>query len=162
MRRSGNDDLRDHPSERAPYPPTGSTDPHYEWQGETAEDGSGTGEGEEGFRAEDYPGHNRLRGEGARTFRARVRHAWEAPGDDEADGIQDPPGGRLADARILVETCRRLSRIGIDCGDLEVAVCDGEVRLEGELHGRDACRFVEGVCSTVAGVQRVESHLRCV
>ena len=142
------------------YPPAGSTDPHYERQGKTAEDAGGVGEGEEGFRAEDYPGHNPLQHEGSEEQRARARRAWDAPHTVSPAPEEDPARKLGAEVHILEEACDRLRAIGFERGDVELAISDGELFLSGEVEDLDMKHSVEGVCSTIVGVRRVESRLR--
>lgn len=60
-------------------------DPGHDTRGKTAEDGSGVAEGEEGFVAEEYPGHNPLQGETRAEYQARVLHGVRGPGDEDVE-----------------------------------------------------------------------------
>jgi hypothetical protein len=53
-------------------PPVEANRPEHDRRGKTACDEDCSGEGEEGFTAEDYPGHNPLSGEDAAEHRART------------------------------------------------------------------------------------------
>lgn len=143
-----------------PYPPAGSTDPHYERHGKTAEDAGGVGEGEEGFRAEDYPGHNPLQNESSAEQRARARRAWDGPHTVSPDPEQDRARRLGADVHILEEACDRLRAIGFERGDVELAISDGELMLSGEVEDLETKQSVEGVCGSIVGVRRLESLLR--
>lgn len=147
-------------AERATYPPPGSNDPHEERHGETAEDRGGVGEGEEGYVAEEYPGHLRLREESDAAYDRRRGAASGAPHRASAAG--DAPFEPLAPderERIHGELCERLAHLELSCRDLRFELRGRTVVLEGEVPDLHVKQEIEGVCSTIAGVERVENRL---
>lgn len=135
-------------------PPPRAHDPHYERQGETAWDDDGVGEGEEGYQAEDYPGHNPLRNETPEAREGREREAWSAPHRLEPD-----PRPRLADERIRADVLERLARIEPDGAGVAVRVEGGTVTLDGRVADEDARRTLEHACGTVPGVRAIASRI---
>lgn len=132
-------------------------DPHYEEHGYTAEDDQGVGEGEEGFEAEGYPGHNPLRGESAREREHREAVTWTWPRVDAE--LEEEQRGDRADARICREIGRRVERAATRPLALAVRVLDGAVELEGTVPTRADEQEIEGMARTVQGVTRLDSRL---
>lgn len=72
-----------------------------------------------------------------------------------------PRAYRRPDARIWEEVCERLARHGrIDAREIEVAVQDGEVTLQGAVPARSMKRLSEDAAAAVPGVREVHNRLR--
>jgi hypothetical protein len=71
-----------------------------------------------------------------------------------------PKGYRRSDDRVREEVCERIARSGIDAGEVEVKVEDGEVTLEGSVARREEKRWLEDVAEDVFGVDQVHNRLR--
>jgi hypothetical protein len=71
-----------------------------------------------------------------------------------------PKGYRRSDERIREEVCERIARSGVDAGEVEVKVDDGEVTLEGSVARREEKRWLEDVAEDVFGVDQVHNRLR--
>jgi len=133
-----------------------SRDPHAEEQGCTAEDGAGVGRGEEGFLAEEYPGHNALRGESERErkHRAAVTWTWPRVGPELEEGV-----GERADLEICREIGRRIGRAEARPIRIVATVLEGEVTLEGEVETLADKHVIEGTAGSIEGVVRLDSRL---
>lgn len=139
-------------------PSSGGRDPHFEQQGYTAEDDEGIGYGEEGFLAEEYPGHNALRGESERERRHRAAVTWSWPRTDvEVRGGEG--SGLRSDLRICREIGRRMLRAEARPKLLVASVLEGEVTLEGEVESLEEKQMIEGMAESIEGVRRLDSRL---
>jgi hypothetical protein len=151
-RRAGAEEPRDRP-ERGEAPGA-EGDPH----GVTAEDADGVGFGEEGFRAEGYPGDNPLQSESEREQKRRHAYAWTWP-RPTAEALARTGEGAAADRRICEEIGRRILRAEPDLSCVTLSVIDGHVTLEGQVAELKDEQIVEALAESVEGVQSVESAL---
>lgn len=126
--------------------------------GITAEDTGGVGFGEEGFRAEDYPGNNPLQSESEREQKRRHAYAWTWP-QPTPEALARTGEGAAADRRICEEIGQRILRAEPDLRRVLVRVLDGHVTLEGEVVEAKDEQVVEALAESVNGVQSVESTL---
>lgn len=67
-----------------------------------------------------------------------------------------PKGWVRPDDRILDELCEAVVRAGVDAGELEVAVTDGEVRLAGALLTRAERALVVRLAERILGVRGLD------
>ncbi len=144
------------PRDRPPRGEAPADDP--DAHGVTAEDAGGVGAGEEGFRAEDYPGDNPLRGESEREHERRHAYAWSWP-VPPPHALAHTGTGAAADRRICEEIGRRILRAEPDLRRVVVRVLDGAVTLDGEVRARQDERVVEALAQGVAGVRSVRSAI---
>jgi osmotically-inducible protein OsmY len=126
--------------------------------GITAEDAGGVGFGEEGFRAEGYPGNNPLQGESERDQKRRHSYAWTWP-QPTPEALARTDEGAAADRRICEEIGQRILRAEPDLGLVNLHVLDGHVTLEGEVAESKDKQVVEALAESVEGVRSVESTL---
>jgi hypothetical protein len=79
-----------------------------------------------------------------------------------SDGRQPRPprGYQRSDERIREEVCDTIVRMGIDAGDVDITVEDGEVRLSGTVDNRRDKRRLEDLAELVPGVKHVTNALR--
>ena len=126
--------------------------------GVTAEDAGGVGFGEEGFRAEDYPGDNPLHGESEREQEQRHTHAWTWP-RPSPEALAQTGEGPAADRRICEEIGQRILRAEPDLRRVVVHVLHGNVTLVGEVAQSKDEQVVEALASSVQGVRSVRSTL---
>lgn len=144
------------PRDHAPRGDEPGDDP--DRHGVTAEDGAGVGFGEEGFRAEDYPGDHRLRGESEEDLRRRHASVWSWPRREEDTAAPVGEGPR-ADRRICEAIGERILQAEPDLRRVVVHVLEGRVWLEGEVSERDDAQVVEALAEGVIGVASVKSSL---
>lgn len=72
-----------------------------------------------------------------------------------------PVGYRRSDERIREDVCEFLTQDGlVDASNIEVAVEQGEVTLEGSVDSRAQKRRAEDLCEVVRGVVDVHNRLR--
>jgi osmotically-inducible protein OsmY len=116
------------------------------------------GFGEEGFRAEDYPGDNPLHGESEREQERRHAWAWTWPRLSPA-AVARTGEGSAADRRICEEIGQRILRAEPDLRRVIVHVLDGRVTLEGEVDEQGDKHVVEALAESVQGVSSVQSEL---
>jgi osmotically-inducible protein OsmY len=126
--------------------------------GVTAEDAGGVGFGEEGFRAEDYPGDNPLQSESERERKRRHAYAWTWP-RPTPEASAHTGEGAAADRRICEEIGERIQRAEPDLSCVTVGVLDGDVTLGGEVAESKDEKIVEALAKSVQGVRSVESTL---
>lgn len=144
------------PSDRAPRGDEPGAD--RQEHGITAEDAGGVGFGEEGFRAEEYPGNNRLQSESEREQKRRHAYAWTWP-RPTPEALAQTGEGAAADRRICEEIGQRILRAEPDLSCVVVSVLDGRVTLEGEVAESKDEQVVEALAESVQGVRAVESTL---
>jgi osmotically-inducible protein OsmY len=85
-------------------------------------------------------------------------YPWTEPGPYTGRG---PRGYQRSDDRIREDICDRLTRHGrIDATDVQIAVRNGEVTLDGIVDNREAKRLAEDVAESVDGVRDVTNHLK--
>jgi hypothetical protein len=126
--------------------------------GVTAEDSGGVGFGEEGFRAEGYPGNNPLRSESDRERKRRHAYAWSWP-RPTPEALARTDEGASDDRRICEEIGQRILRAEPDLSRVAVRVLEGRVILEGEVTESKDEQIVEALSENVPGVHSVESSL---
>jgi osmotically-inducible protein OsmY len=72
-----------------------------------------------------------------------------------------PKGYRRSDDRIHEDVCERLTEDPfIDASNIEVAVTEGEVTLNGTVSSRGLKRRAEDLAEMAAGVAHVQNNLR--
>ena len=72
-----------------------------------------------------------------------------------------PRGYRRSDARVREDVCDRLERDGeVDASEIEVAVEEGVVTLDGEVPERSMKRRAETCVEDAPGVRDVQNRLR--
>ena len=111
------------------------------------------------------------RGDGERGLWSRTRDevaSWFGDHDSEHRRDEDaahrgkgPKGYKRSDARIVEDVNDRLSDDAyLDASDVEVAVKDGEVTLNGYVPDRRSKRRAEDLAEHVSGVGHVQNNLR--
>ena len=72
-----------------------------------------------------------------------------------------PKNYQRSDDRIREDVCERLAMDhDVDASDIEVAVAEGVVTLNGSVNERYAKRLSEDICESVRGVKDVQNNLR--
>jgi osmotically-inducible protein OsmY len=72
-----------------------------------------------------------------------------------------PKNYQRSDERIREEVCERLTMDhDVDASEVEVAVQDAVVTLNGTVNERHAKRIAEDICESVRGVRDVQNNLR--
>lgn len=79
--------------------------------------------------------------------------------DDAPFVDKGPKGYRRSDPRIHEDVCERLSDGHLDASDIEVAVQDGEVTLEGTVETKQDKRLAEDLAHGVRGVHDVHNRI---
>jgi hypothetical protein len=93
------------------------------------------------------------------------RRAGEGPrGDDVRAAAPErrpgPNGGRRSDAAIHDDVCVRLSRGGLDAGDVSVEVRDGQVTLQGIVGDRPTKHAIESLVDACRGVREIDNRIK--
>jgi hypothetical protein len=131
-----------------------------EFSGGVVDDGRGGPVDDEGFD----PGYSRHRS-GFGAFGTRDPNDADA-GDDgrPTDGAhrgRGPKGYKRSDDRIHEDVCERLTEDPfIDASNIEVAVTEGEVTLNGTVSSRGLKRRAEDLAEMASGVAHVQNNLR--
>ncbi len=71
-----------------------------------------------------------------------------------------PKGWQRSDARIHDDVCVRLSRSGLDAGDLSVEVRDGQVTLAGTVADRPTKHAIESLVDACHGVREIDNRIK--
>ncbi len=108
--------------------------------------GRGVGEGFDRF----YPGSNQF------NF-GHQSGGYQRGGTGRG---QAPKGYQRSDERIHEDVCERIMDRGLDAGEVEIRVEQGEVTLTGMVHERTQKRMIEDVAESVSGVQEVHNQIR--
>ena len=83
---------------------------------------------------------------------------WMVPGPFTGVGPRDY---QRPDERIFEDVCERLTQHGqIDASDMEVAIENGEVTLQGQVDNRRTKRLVEDIIDDIPGVVDIHNQLR--
>jgi hypothetical protein len=100
-------------------------------------------------------------GRGGRTRQVGYGQFGATPRAQGSFSGRGPRGYRRGDDRIREDVCDRLSdHPGIDAGEVDVSIRDGEVTLQGSVPDRWMKRMAEDVAEDVQGVRQVHNHLR--
>lgn len=122
------------------------------------------------------PGYNRGYGERDDSLRGRDRGFFDKAvdevqswfGDEDADRRRErdhrgrgPRNYRRSDQRISEDVHQAMTDDHhLDASDIEVAVLNGEVTLDGTVDSRMAKRHAEDCADAVSGVEHVQNNLR--
>jgi hypothetical protein len=100
-------------------------------------------------------------GRGGRTRQVGYGQFGATPRPEGSFSGRGPRGYRRGDDRIREDVCDRLcDHPGIDAGEVDVSIRDGEVTLQGSVSDRWMKRMAEDVAEGVQGVRQVHNHLR--
>jgi hypothetical protein len=131
-----------------------------EFSGGVVDDGRGGPVDDEGFD----PGYSRHRS-GFGAFGTRDPNDSDAGDDGRPTGGahrgRGPKGYKRSDDRIHEDVCERLTEDPfIDASNIEVAVTEGEVTLNGTVSSRGLKRRAEDLAEMASGVAHVQNNLR--
>lgn len=123
------------------------------WEAETNRGGAGAG-WQQGYGSQ--PSGGRQGASGQQTGSRQQGSSWEGPYTGRG-----PKNSGRSDNRIMEDVADRLSQHGgIDAGDIEVEVSNGEVTLRGTVASRYQKREAENMAESVGGVRDVHNQLR--